>query len=143
MASKRRKRTPTTSVSTFWVVSETYHYDCYKRPETKTRIVGTYADKERAYEKACRGQVAGILEHRSEEDAENDTEMVKELMNMIRACTSYEECWTIVSSIENPFGESEFTGQASGDYYSIETQTVELGGPQTPIQTYLTELQEI
>lgn len=88
------------------------HVDCYKRAESSAYLVGLYNSEEKAYHIAVRGMLEGMWEHAVNQEETLDTEP-------FASCSTWKDCFQQLP--EHPFGEPEFTMQASGSYYTVKS----------------------
>ena len=93
-----------------YVVMSRYHYDDYKRASSSVSIEGVFRDEEDAYEKA--------FEMFSREYTfEMSDKQRKSFWKEVDECDSwYDKFYTIP---KEPYGQAEFTSEASGTYYYV------------------------
>lgn len=111
-----------------YIVTEMYHSDDYKHPETNRKIVKVTQDKEKAYEFAHNRQLEYMLWGGHVADGENDEENKRGLPTYSR--DEKDETWKVsydklIELFEEVLPEPEFSTMASQTRYLVEEHTVE------------------
>ena len=108
-----------------YTVTRTHHYDCYKRAESYSDVVGLYDDAETAYQVATVGHTGSMMDYIDNMKfplKRGESMLFSEILQAISECKTWEDSWKVWEKVDAPWGE--FTAQRTGDYYSVTKERI-------------------